>query len=122
MKHARPTTRAERMSRGPLEMADPEEMLKPMGVETLASAALIAKEEAHERELDEMIRMGWGEVEQTRIPPDWRTRSGPDTPERRANKVAGIISANRRKSELGIAGFRACRGIPRGRGLLYAQR
>jgi hypothetical protein len=32
---------------------------------------------AHDRELDEMIAMGWGDVPQAEIPPCWRTRRGP---------------------------------------------
>lgn len=30
-----------------------------------------------DRELDEMIAMGWGGVDGNRIPADWRTRRGP---------------------------------------------
>jgi len=32
----------------------------------------------HDRELDEMIAAGWGDVDQDKIPANWRTRRGPD--------------------------------------------
>jgi len=32
----------------------------------------------HTDELDEMIRLGWGDTPQNRLPADWRTRRGPE--------------------------------------------
>jgi hypothetical protein len=59
----------------------------PMGRDSacmLVSEKLQAASEARDRELDEKIRMGWGNTETRNIPGDWRERRGPDTPERRA--------------------------------------
>jgi hypothetical protein len=37
-------------------------------------AEWFALQAAHDKELDEMIAMGWGDTPQNRIPKDWRTR------------------------------------------------
>lgn len=47
------------------------------------SGKLRAAYEARDRELDEKIRMGWGNTETRNIPSDWRERRGPDSEERR---------------------------------------
>jgi hypothetical protein len=82
-----------------LDFADPSSMFSP---ETSAlkflAADLEANHEARDRELDEMIAMGWGDVDQDKIPPDWRTRPGP---ERRAQMQRHFLVVG---SEVGSIG------------------
>ncbi|MGP0075596.1 MAG: hypothetical protein ACLPWF_27080 [Bryobacteraceae bacterium] len=57
-------------------------------VEEILAGEARAREEAHDRETDEMIAMGWGTTDRARIPSDWRERRGPDNETRRARKAA----------------------------------
>jgi hypothetical protein len=64
----------------------------------------------HDRELDEMIRMGWGGVDQYRIPADWRTRRGPERENDGRNRARSTQYARDRSEE-----YRR-RGRSRGKG------
>lgn len=44
-----------------------------------------AAQEAHDREIDELIAAGWGTTAGRNIPANWRERPGPDTEARREN-------------------------------------
>jgi len=77
------------------ELADPD-VSKTLG--SLAPSDQVrARERAHDRELDEMIRMGWGGTDQDRIPADWRTRRGPE-PAQDRRRGRGLADAYHARS------------------------
>lgn len=87
------------------------------------------QQEARNRELDEMIAMGWGDVDQARLPSDWRTRRGPDNLEHRRRIQAGVKRANEARKQFrdqgGVRVFGAPlqrSSLPRKRGHLYVTR
>jgi len=53
----------------------------------------------HDAELDAMIEMGWGNVDQNKIPSDWRTRRGPERPHPVERKLAISHGMRRRRAD-----------------------
>lgn len=70
-----------------LDFADPRDLQGQNGIAEAGARAFWERERAHTSELEEMIRMGWGDVDQPRVPKDWRTRRGPDNGESRRRAV-----------------------------------
>lgn len=64
---------------------------------------LEAESYARDRELDEMIAMGWGDTPAKLIPPDWRTRRGVDntrTTEIKAKMSHRIRAARQKRKQI----------------------
>lgn len=80
------------------EPLDGRDMLtRDTSVQSAATEAFWAREEKHNEDLDEMIRMGWGDTDRKKIPADWRERKGPVNEEvRKRQKAGGIASAKKR--------------------------
>ena len=70
------------------------------------------REQARDREVDELIAAGWGAVEMRLIPANWREVQGPDTAARRVAKQAVMREIRARveaKKQTGIGGVKGGR-------------
>jgi hypothetical protein len=74
------------------ELHDPPEY-RDGATEAVLADRMREREQARDREVEELIAMGWGCVEGRFIPANWREVRGPDTETHREAMRRGIASA-----------------------------
>jgi hypothetical protein len=83
-------------------------------VDELYSAAFRARQAARDREVDELIAMGWGGTQGRLIPENWREVRGPDSEARRAAIRVGVECGNRARARARKRKWRVIAGASEG--------